>query len=220
MRMAEEYAFAESIDNPPKRKVEKLNAVDKEGHMSQITLAGELKPTEVDDQDAPKAEIEVVEQTLSEQGELSLPEEVVTVTAESAATPAPAPVQPRQPTVSPFRDPQWEETERSYHELAVSNLNTLTRSYNLMAPQLAQKPYFSLARELKATYADVAPQVAGAIKERALAPKIKGVEVIGHKPGGVLDKFSMDSAVRVHDEVKPQYGFKQFWRDLFAANKT
>ena len=44
MRLAEEYAFAESIENPPKRKEEKINAVDSSGHLSQITLAGQLKP--------------------------------------------------------------------------------------------------------------------------------------------------------------------------------
>ncbi|KAI7521141.1 hypothetical protein KC331_g19892, partial [Hortaea werneckii] len=73
-----------------------------------------------------------------------------------------------------------------------------------------------LERELQACYADVAPTVADAIRERALAPKIKGVESIGHKPGGVMDKFGMDRAAHVYDEQKPQYGFKEFWRDLFS----
>jgi hypothetical protein len=86
-----------------------------------------------------------------------------------------------------------------------------------MAPDLAKKPYFSLSRELQRCFSDVAPQIAAAIRERsALAPKLKGVEVIGHRAGSVLEKFSMDRASQVHDERKPQYGFKEFWRDLFA----
>jgi hypothetical protein len=85
-----------------------------------------------------------------------------------------------------------------------------------MAPDLAKKPYFSLEREKLKCYADVAPQIRNSIRERALAPKSKGVEVIGHRAGSVLEKFSMDRASQVHDERKPQYGFKEFWRDLFA----
>lgn len=226
MNMAEEYAFSESIDNPPKKKVEKLNAVDDQGHMSQITLSGETKAAPENDATLQESEITVLEQALNDDGTLRQPAEKVTVTtAPHEAKPGSDDVLEsttvaRKPTVPPFRDPQWEQTERSYHELAVNNLNTITRAYNLMAPQLAQKPYFNLARELRSCYADVAPQVAEAIRERALAPKIRGVEVVGHKPGGVLDKFSMDTAVRVHDEVKPQYGFKEFWRDLFAQGKT
>lgn len=85
-----------------------------------------------------------------------------------------------------------------------------------MAPALAQKPYFNLDRELLSCFAEVAPTVANDIRERAFAPKIKSVEVIGHTPGGVLDKFSMDRAAHVYDERKPQYGFKEFWKQLFA----
>src|SRR5207253_114988 len=59
------------------------------------------------------------------------------------------------PSSEPFRDPSWLKTERSYHTLAVENLNNLTRSYNLLAPELAKKPYFSLERELNACYLDV-----------------------------------------------------------------
>jgi hypothetical protein len=122
--------------------------------------------------------------------------------------------------MAPFRDPDWEQTERSYHTTAINELNNITRSYNLMAPAIAQKPYFNLERELKACFAEVAPQVAEAIKEKALAPKVKSAELVGHRPGSVLDKFSTSTAVNVYDETKPQYGFKQFWSDLFTKNKT
>ena len=45
-------------------------------------------------------------------------------------------------------------------------------------------------------------------------------QVVGHKPGGVLEKFSADKTSYVHDDRKPQYGFKEFWKDLFAGSKT
>ncbi|KAI6887760.1 hypothetical protein KC360_g1155 [Hortaea werneckii] len=220
MKLAEEYSIAEAHANPRANKVEKMHAVDDKGHVSQITLEGETKPAP---NDAPshhqqqQTEIKVMEQQVAEDGTLKAPDEQVTVSAEQPEALKPE-VEPtlRAPSVPPYRDPEWEQTEGSYLRTAIENLNSMTRSYNLMAPVLAKKPYFTLERELQACYADVAPTVADAIRERALAPKIKGVESIGHKPGGVMDKFGMDRAAHVYDEQKPQYGFKEFWRDLFS----
>ena len=182
MMLAEEYAIAEAVENPPKKKEEKLNAVDEAGHMSQITLAGEMKvntTSSADEEDAKvENEIKVMEQTFDDDGTLRpQPDETVTISTEEPAQAAEVPSPPRKPTVPPFRDEQWEQTERAYLNAAIENLNNLARSYNLMAPPIARKPYYYLDRELKACFADVAPQIAAAIRERALAPKIKGVEV-------------------------------------------
>ena len=122
---------------------------------------------------------------------------------------------PEQISLSPFRDPTWEAAERSYQTLSITNLNNLTRSYNLMAPDLAKKPYFSLDRELQSCYADVAPQLPDEIRERARAPVIR-IEKVGHRPGGILERFGGDTA-KVYDSKKPNYGFKEFWRDLWGG---
>ncbi|CAK3879883.1 Hypothetical predicted protein [Lecanosticta acicola] len=221
MKLAEEHAFAERIANPTKKQLEQITALNAEGHLSQISISGELKTPPPDDATIMEEEIKIMEQTFNDDGSLKEPEAQVKIAAQHPPlTQALPPEPPKAPTVPPFRDPQWEETERSYHHLAIRNLNALTRAYNLMAPDLAKKPYYSLERELLTCFADVAPQVASAIRERALAPKIKGVEIVQHKPGGVLEKFSMDKASHVYDERKPQYGFKEFWRDLFAPSKT
>lgn len=217
LRLAEEYAFAESLENPNKEQIEKLNALDSSGKLSQVTVSGEVKIAEVDHATQMDEEIKVLEQTFNDDGTLKAPEEQVNISAQhTLLSQAPPPAAPRVPTVAPFRDSQWEKTELGYHRLAIQELNNLTRSYNLMAPNLAKKPYFSLERELQTCFADVAPQVAGVIQNRALTPRIKGVEVVGHKAGSVLEKFAMDRAAHVHDDRKPQYGFKEFWRDLFA----
>ena len=219
MKLARECAFAESLENPTKKKIETLNTVDEAGHVSQITIAGELPTQRKEDGLAEEEEIKVMEQTFNDDGSLKPPQEQITVSVEQPRVSSEEEPKHR-PTVPPFRDPQWLETERSYLALAIENLNSMTRSYNLMAPNIAKKPYFSLERELRSCYADVAPQVADAIRERALAPKIKGIEVFGHRPGGVLDKFSMGQATKVYDERRPQYGFKEFWRDLFAPKSS
>jgi hypothetical protein len=224
LEYARALARAESLHNPQGKKVETINTVTEEGQVSQITLAGELKATPPGDPVALENEIQILEQILNDDGSLKSPEQRATVTTDApGAIPVESPPEKEEkntlPTLAPFRDPAWEQLERSYHKTAIDNLNSLNRSYNLMAPAIAQKPYFNLDRELKACFADVAPQVADAIKERALAPRVKRAESFGHRPGGVLDNFSTSATKRVYDETKPQYGFKQFWSDLFAKDK-
>jgi hypothetical protein len=225
MKTARALALAESIHNPQKKKVEKLNAVSGDGQVSQITLAGELKASSAEDPVPVESEIEILEQILNDDGSLKAPDQRMTITTDvpgavPSADVAKAKEEEVLPDMPPFRDPEWEKTEQSYHIAAIAELNNITRSYNLMAPAIAQKPYFNLDRELKACFAEVAPQVADAIKEKALAPKVKNIEPVGHRPGSVLDKFSTSTSVNVYDETKPQYGFKQFWSDLFAKDKA
>jgi len=117
----------------------------------------------------------------------------------------------------PFRDATWEAAERSYMELAISNLNTLTRSYNLICPDLAKKPYYSLDRELKACFADVAPLVAGAIKQRAARPSKTLIDPVGRGLDGVLDRFGREStSAKIYESKAPHYGLKDFLRDLWT----
>ena len=122
--------------------------------------------------------------------------------------------------LQPFRDPSWLEMEYSYHTLAVENLNKLTRAYNLMAPELAKKPYFSLERELNACYMEVAPQLGEELVKRGeeLVKRGETSSVQGVSSVGLWKKVTGTEA-RVYDEQKPAYGFKEFWRDLFSRQK-
>ena len=229
MELARHYALAETLVNPRAKNTEQINTVNSEGQVSQITLAGELKATPASDEANAETEIKIIEQLVNEDGSLKSPAHQITITTEEPDEKilnppeqegeAAADSERHVPSAGPFRDPQWEQVEAGYLRAAVENLNNMTRSYNLMAPNLAKKPYFFLDREMKACFADVAPQVADLIRERALAPKIRGIEIVGHTPGGVLEKFSMDKASHVYDSQRPQYGFKQFWRDLFSPPK-
>ena len=132
---------------------------------------------------------------------------------------APQPIAPGTPLPAPLRDEGWLKTEQSYLELVISNLNSLTRSYNLMAPELAKKPYFSLERELKAMYADVAPQLADELRYRASAPRKVDVVKGGGKGAGVLEGFTAGHKARIYDEMKPKYGFKELLQDWFGKKK-
>lgn len=130
---------------------------------------------------------------------------------------------------SPFRDPAWIATEKKYLELAVTRLNSMTRSYNLMAPELAKKPYFSLNRELSACYAKVAPEVPKAIRDRTLKtnPSVLDgsllnsikIERSGGKAGNESNATrTIDFDVKegeVNNRKTFKYGLRQFWRDLW-----
>lgn len=145
----------------------------------------------------------------------------------SSAPPSPAETVQEEAVLlpRPFRDPDWVAAEQAYMEAAIRHLNTLTRSYNLMAPELAKKPYFSLERELSRCYADVAPQVAAAIRDRAAAPARSSLagEYTPDKRPGLLDRFGggeREGAAKVYDSRAPHYGFREMWRDLFGGGKT
>ncbi|RKL27934.1 hypothetical protein BFJ70_g11320 [Fusarium oxysporum] len=121
----------------------------------------------------------------------------------------------------PFRDSAWEQTEAAYHKLSIERLNALTRSYNLMAPDLAKKPYFSLERELKACFAEVAPTVAREIQERATGGTARSLGGGGQagKQTGLLETLTGGDDVKVHVEAQEKaYGLKEWWRDVWKKN--
>lgn len=138
----------------------------------------------------------------------------------SSVPPPAAPSERVLPMAFPFRDPDWERTENSYQKLAVEEINALARSYNLMAPKMAQKPYYNLARELKRCYADVAPTLPDEILNRSRKGPVR-VQVSMHKEGTLMDKFQGTGHVaKVRDEPEHRgYGFKEFWKDLFSKDE-
>ena len=126
--------------------------------------------------------------------------------------------EPRAALPAPFRDPVWEKAENAYMKLAVDNLNTMTRAYNLMAPDLAKKPYFSLQRELASCFADVAPEVAGEIRDRATRPRVStGLRAAEKQASSIMDHFKSGPSPRIHLEADEKaYGFREWWRDVWG----
>lgn len=221
---AEAYAAAELIANPTKKKVETLTAVSNDGQLSQISLSGELKLSSSDPSGnntlvseitaekvplSPTSNEESTSQTI--QIPLSTPSSTTTAAVDSPTPPT------HTPATQPYRDPTWLSSETPYLLASIADLNTKARSYNLQAPELARKPYFSLDRELKSCYADVAPLLPEAIIERARAPVKRNESSFGQtlSERGILGSLGARN-VRVMDErTTKQYGFRQFWKDLF-----
>jgi hypothetical protein len=123
----------------------------------------------------------------------------------AAAEPKPGsdPISPSGQSIDTgvFRDAAWETAEHNFHELSIKSLNSLTRSYNLMAPWTAQRPYFSLQRELKACYADVAPLIPAEIHQHAMAPKQKSLAE------------RMPGPARL-----PGFSWRDVWKDMFKGS--
>ncbi|CAI7638402.1 unnamed protein product [Penicillium discolor] len=118
----------------------------------------------------------------------------------------------------PLRDPSYLAIERSYHELAVKQINTLTRSYNLQAPASAHKPYINLDRELNACYAAVAPELAEEIKRRA-TERARPTSIVPPVSSSKSGSLGMAQSVKVHEEDQAKgYGMKELWRDLFTKS--
>jgi hypothetical protein len=213
MRRAEINALSERLYNPKRRAVEQIavptNATS-DPVMVNITQEAATPGTPTS---PPSIEISVE----TENGELKVAQ---STDRKDKVTESPAPQSDTPiPLPPPFRLPEWEHAEQSYLTLAVTNLNNITRSYNLMAPNLAKKPYFSLERELRSCYADVAPILAREIKDRAARPVRQLVEKVDHKPGGVLERFTKDTA-KIYDSKRPQYGFKELWSDFFGEKRS
>lgn len=227
VRRAEAYAKAELVANPSKRKQEVLTTIDNDGQLSQISLSGELKvvpPSEGSTDAAPV----VTEQIVAEKTALGTSSDAVNestaippeknTSTETVSIPISTSTSTVPPAPFPFRDPDWERVEAAYHNVAIADLNSKARSYNLQAPELAKRPYFNLQRELNNCFADVAPHLAQAILDRARAPP-KKMEGFGQHMGqkSVFDNLVGGGTVKVMDErTTKQYGFRQFWNDLWA----
>ena len=234
VRRAEAYARAEQIVNPSKIKKEVLTSVDQDGQMSQISLSGELKHSSTDPSGSTLVSEITASKTPLDSGTEVTPAPTTSQTIEVHLAPAPAAAAPSTdgpsstsapppppPSLTVFRDPLWLANETPYLTVAIADLNSKARSYNLQAPELARKPYFNLDRELKSMYSDVAPLLAEAILERARKPVRKANESFGAQLSerGLMGTLG-GAPVKIRDErTTKQYGFKQFWSDLFAPRQ-
>lgn len=74
-------------------------------------------------------------------------------------TPPPSPDHLTVDYISALRDPEWEEQERSYHETALSEVNSLVRKYNAMAPYIARRALYTRNVELERLYKESAKEI-------------------------------------------------------------
>ena len=208
IQRARAYAAAEAATNPKTIRSEAARGVDEKESIlypppENQTSCNTCIPTSPSTINAPSS-------VLSSPPAISVP-------SPSNSSPEPTPNNPQHSSIPfPFRDPDWELLELPYHTLALTSLNNLTRSYNLQAPDLAKKPYFSLARELQACFADVASSLPDEILARARAPKAKDVNDARTAAGGGVLKRLRGDHVKIYESTKPNYGLRELWRDFWG----
>ncbi|KAK9372684.1 uncharacterized protein V1513DRAFT_451562 [Lipomyces chichibuensis] len=132
------------------------------------------------------------------------------------------PVVPTGSTFSLLPKHDWESIEHKYHVLSVKTLNDSIRSYNLMAPGPARRSYLTLERELRLCYAEFAPLLADALRERHELIKsgrttftLKKTE---NRKSVVNNLFGQK--VVIMEKTGDEYGLKQLFRDLFFRKKS
>ena len=234
VRRAKGYALAEEVINPRQSKMSSMTGISTDGTLSTITVEERVAAGVMDEamgEKAPEVEIKVTE-VKAEDAASANTESTPSIEASTDAPPLPTNPSGSSPKPSntgvlpmahPFRDLTWEKTENAYHTLAIAELNSTTRSYNLMAPKIAQKPYYSLDRELRRCFADVAHSLPDEILERSRKPVVR-INVAGHKEGGVMGKLGAGDwkghqAEKLREEGEEKhYSFRQFFRDLFGKN--
>lgn len=77
--------------------------------------------------------------------------------------------------IKAFRDPEWEQRERSYHHIALEELNAMVRKYNGMAPYAVRRPYYIYHVEMERLFEDSAESILSALKERIHAIDAKNL---------------------------------------------
>ena len=248
VRRAKGYALAEEMVNPRQDKKASPSAISSDGNLVSVTMEDKIAAGVVEEirqelkDEGIDVDIKVEEKkdTESASGTTTvLTPQPTAATSDAASSAREAPLAPSQPTAEsstpssassgsdgilptpyPFRDENWLRIESPYHTLAVSELNSFTRGYNLMAPKIAQKPYFTLDRELKRCYTDVAPQLAEEILARSRAPK--HIVGLAREREGILEKVVGEERIwkghqgRIREEDPGKgYGWTEFWRDIW-----
>ena len=77
----------------------------------------------------------------------------------TAKAPPPSPDLLTVEYIATLRDPVWEEQERSYHEAALSEVNSLVRKYNAVAPYIARRALYTRNVELERLYKESAKEI-------------------------------------------------------------
>jgi hypothetical protein len=115
-------------------------------------------------------------------------------------------------TIKAHRDPDWVNKEKSYHETAIAELNSLVRKYNTMAPYAVRRPYYIREIEIGRVYDEAVPDIMRMIAKRAqeadstLRSGNGGHDSVGGFSSGILD---------ASEEVHGDFGIVRWLLSVF-----
>lgn len=109
--------------------------------------------------------------------------------------------------VTVWRDSDWEARERSYHDTALSEINSLVRKYNGMAPYAVRRTPYALESELEKVYKESGEDILKGIAERvnATSTRVRGraIELDDEeRAGGNLAREQHWAPVRIRDVIR------------------
>ena len=101
-----------------------------------------------------------------------------------------------------FRDPGWEQRERSYHEVALKEVNSLVRKYNGVAPYAVRRPFYVRDVEMERVYESGAEEIWQELAKRTqetmsphdMTPNNAGIE--SENSGEVGEMWSFADHIR------------------------
>jgi len=111
--------------------------------------------------------------------------------------------------VMDLRDPEWEERERSYHEAALDEVNSLVRKHNAMAPYIARRALYTLNSELERTYKESAQEI-----HQELVAKLSGNP--GETTPGSGRNDGVDDFTNPHGTPFPSLSLWAIVKELFT----
>ena len=112
-----------------------------------------------------------------------------------------------------LRDREWEAREKTFHESALAEVNTLVRKYNALAPYAVRKAYYVRDVELSRAYEEGAEDII-----RELAGRFRGSQAEAGNPEdrAVRDEEDEQTVMRVQsqgDVLRLRDLFRQWFRD-------
>ena len=127
----------------------------------------------------------------------------------TTAIPPPPPDRLTVDYIMNMRDPEWEERERSYHEIALGEVNSLVRKYNAMAPYIARRALYIRDVELERLYKESAKEI-----HEKLVAKLSGKGDEMTLGSGRNDEG--DDFANSHGASPPSLGIWAMVKELFS----
>lgn len=113
--------------------------------------------------------------------------------------------------ITPLRDAEWENRERSFHDQALEEVNGLVRKYNGLAPYAVRRAYYSRAAVLDKIYREAAQDIL-----QGLADRVKATG----PHNGLLSGNPEETERTVGSTAStplPSLGFREMVRDLWQT---
>jgi hypothetical protein len=112
--------------------------------------------------------------------------------------------------VTALRDPEWEARERSYHDTALEDVNSLVRKYNGLAPYSVRRAYYVRSVELEKAFKDAGPDILGGIEERARKSALEVNATHGDSEESGWAEVDTGPPLRIRDVIR-EWLSKLYW---------